>query len=80
MIQDFIECYAKLLVSDPNSVKVEILSSTDDCDELHILVNPDDIGKIIGKDGKMINAIKSVISGCKAKGGKNYRISVHPIH
>jgi len=27
----------------------------------------------------MINAIKTVISGCKAKGGKNYRVNVRPI-
>jgi len=26
----------------------------------------------------MINSIKTVISGCKAKGGKNYRVNVKP--
>jgi len=36
----------------------------------------EDIGKLIGKEGRMINSIKAVISGCKAKGGKNYRVNV----
>jgi predicted RNA-binding protein YlqC (UPF0109 family) len=79
MVKDFIESYTKLLVTHPESVEVKIIDSTDECEEIHILVNQNDIGKLIGKDGKMINAVKAVISGCKAKGGKNYRISVHSI-
>ncbi|MGZ8546855.1 MAG: KH domain-containing protein, partial [Sulfuricurvum sp.] len=31
------------------------------------------------KEGKMIGAIKTVISGCKAKDGKSYRINVEPL-
>jgi len=34
------------------------------------------VGKLIGKEGRMINSIKTVISGCKAKGGVNYRVNV----
>lgn len=78
MVKDFIESYTKLLVTHPESVQVKTIDSTDECEELTIYVNKDDVGKIIGKDGKMINAIKAVVSGCKAKGGKNYRISVQP--
>ncbi|MBD3807255.1 MAG: KH domain-containing protein [Epsilonproteobacteria bacterium] len=76
MVKDFIESYTKLLAANPESVRVETLNSADECDELVIYVNQSDVGKIIGKDGKMINAIKAVVSGCKAKGEKNYRISV----
>jgi predicted RNA-binding protein YlqC (UPF0109 family) len=32
--------------------------------------------KLIGKDGKMINSLKTLISGCKAKDGKSYRVTV----
>ena len=35
-----------------------------------------DTGKLIGKDGKMINSLKTLISGCKAKDGKSYRVTV----
>lgn len=76
MASEFIKEYVKLLVTVPNSVIVEKTNSTDECDEMVIFVDSTDIGKVIGKDGKMINAIKTFISGCKAKGSKNYRISV----
>lgn len=76
MVTEFISSYIKLLVASPKIVSVKVANSDDDCEEIVIVVASDDIGKVIGKDGKMINAIKTVISGCKAKGGKNYRISV----
>ena len=38
-----------------------------------------DTGKLIGKDGKMINAIKTVIIGCKAKDNTSYRVTVKAI-
>lgn len=76
MTSEFITAYVKLLVTVPNAVRVEVVNSNDECEEMVIFVDSEDIGKVIGKDGKMINAIKTFISGCKAKGGANYRISV----
>jgi len=35
-----------------------------------------DVGRIIGKSGSMVKAIKMVISGCRAKEDKNYKIAV----
>jgi len=44
--------------------------------QITLYANKADIGKLIGKEGKMIGAIKTVISGCKAKDSKSYRINV----
>jgi predicted RNA-binding protein YlqC (UPF0109 family) len=46
--------------------------------EITIYANKADAGKIIGKEGKMIGAIKTVISGCKAKDGVSYKVNVKP--
>ncbi|HHO41801.1 MAG TPA: KH domain-containing protein [Epsilonproteobacteria bacterium] len=80
MVQEFIASYAKLLVNYPEEVRVTIGESNEECDEIIVYTNPLDTGKLIGKEGKMINAIKTVISGCKAKGGKNYRVNVKSSH
>jgi len=76
MIKDFLISYAKLLVNHPADISVEIESVDEEYDEITIFANSADVGKLIGKDGKMINSIKTVISGCKAKGGKSYRVNV----
>ncbi|HHH19196.1 MAG TPA: KH domain-containing protein [Campylobacterales bacterium] len=76
MVTEFVAEYAKLLVSHPEDIFVEIKPLEENYDEITITANPDDVGKLIGKEGRMINSIKTVISGCKAKGGSNYRVNV----
>lgn len=76
MVQDFLVAYAKLLVDNPEDISVEVTPVDENFDEIILYANSQDIGKLIGKDGRMINSIKTVISGCKAKGGKNYRVNV----
>lgn len=78
MITDFVAQFAKLLASYPEDVKVEMVEG-DEVTEIVLYANQADIGKLIGKSGKMIGAIKTVISGCKAKDGVSYRINVEPI-
>jgi len=79
MVRNFLISYAKLLVNNPENISVEIEEVDENFDEITLFANSEDIGKLIGKDGRMINSIKTVISGCKAKGGKNYRINVKPV-
>ena len=78
MVRNFLVSYAKLLVNNPEDISVEIEEVDENFDEITLFANSEDIGKLIGKDGRMINSIKTVISGCKAKGGKNYRVNVKP--
>ncbi|MCD6653662.1 MAG: KH domain-containing protein [Sulfurovum sp.] len=79
MVTAFLAAYAKLLVNNPEDISVEIISVDEGFDEITIFANSEDVGKLIGKEGRMINAIKTVISGCKAKGGKNYRVNVKSV-
>ena len=76
MIDKFLEEFAKLLVDNPSGVRIE-QSNVDEtfCDVI-IYADKVDTGKLIGKDGKMINSLKTLISGCKAKNGKSYRVTV----
>ncbi len=76
MVTDFLLSYTRLLVNNPEDLSIDISNIDDNFDEITIFANNEDIGKLIGKDGRMINSIKTVISGCKAKGGKNYRVNV----
>ncbi|MDD2400002.1 MAG: KH domain-containing protein [Sulfurovum sp.] len=76
MVTAFLASYTKLLVNNPEDISIEVVSIDEGFDEITIFVNSEDVGKLIGKEGRMINAIKTVISGCKAKGGKNYRVNV----
>jgi predicted RNA-binding protein YlqC (UPF0109 family) len=78
MISDFVAQFAKLIASKPEDIRVEVKDS-DKVTEIVLFANQADIGKLIGKEGKMIGAIKTVISGCKAKDGVSYRINVEAV-
>jgi len=78
MVKDFLLSYTKLLVDNPEDISIETIEIDDGFDEIILYANSEDIGKLIGKEGRMINSIKTVISGCKAKGGKNYRVNIKP--
>ncbi len=78
MIADFVASFAKLIASSPEDVRVEVKEG-DEITEILLFANQADIGKLIGKEGKMIGAIKTVISGCKAKDGMSYRINVEAV-
>jgi len=78
MIADFVAEFAKLIASNPDDVRVEV-EEGDEVTEIVLYANQADIGKLIGKSGKMIGAIKTVISGCKAKDGMSYRINVEAL-
>jgi predicted RNA-binding protein YlqC (UPF0109 family) len=79
MVENFILSYSRLIVKYPESLRIEIKRVDDNFDEIILFANGEDVGKLIGKEGKMINAIKTLISGCKAKGSKNYRVSIKSI-
>ncbi|HFU74140.1 MAG TPA: KH domain-containing protein [Helicobacteraceae bacterium] len=78
MVTDFVAEFAKLIAQYPEDIRVD-LNDSDEVIELVLHANQADVGKLIGKEGKMIGAIKTVISGCKAKDGKSYRINVESI-
>ncbi len=50
------------MVKDPDTVTVkEFESSDDDIILLEVLISEDDIGRVIGKDGKIIGSIRTIV-------------------
>jgi predicted RNA-binding protein YlqC (UPF0109 family) len=78
MIANFVAQFAKLIASHPDDIRVEVQEG-DEITQIILYAHQNDIGKLIGKSGKMIGAIKTVISGCKAKDGVSYRINVEAV-
>jgi len=76
MVEKFIEEFAKLISNEPQKISVEKRMIEDNFVEITIYAGSNDAGKLIGKDGKMIGSIKTLISGCKAKDGNSYKVVV----
>ena len=76
MADKFIYTFATLIASKPDEIKVERKDVDETFSEITVIADKCDTGKLIGKEGKMISALKSVISGCKAKENRSYRIII----
>ncbi len=76
MISDFVSTYAKMIVNHPDDIQVTTKELEENFHEVTIIANENDIGKLIGKNGNMINAIKTILNGCKAKDGISYKVQV----
>ena len=76
MVEKFIEEYAKLIASEPENLSVSRVNLGENFDEIIVRTSKNDTGRLIGKDGKMINALKTLITGYKAKEPTSYRITV----
>ena len=52
------------------------VSVTEDGDVIVVKVAKDDIGKIIGKQGRIIKAIRSVVKAASIKQGRNCSVEI----
>lgn len=75
MEKDLIEFIAKSLVDDPSSVSV---NETEDEKGmvLQLKVADGDIGKVIGKYGRIAKAMRTVLSASATKDGKRYTLDI----
>ncbi|HIV49736.1 KH domain-containing protein [uncultured Helicobacter sp.] len=80
MIKKFVETYTKKIATKPECIEISAHTITEEDGsktyEICVLAHPDDVGRLIGKEGKMIGSLKTLISGAKAKNGQNYRIFI----
>jgi hypothetical protein len=72
-LQDFVLYVASALVDYPDRLNLSV-ESTDRGPAITIRCEKSDIGKIVGKSGKTISAIRSLVSGLADK--QNQRLSV----
>ncbi|MCH5167142.1 MAG: KH domain-containing protein [Erysipelotrichales bacterium] len=73
----FTENLIKSLVKEPDMVKVQEFMGDDETIQLEIIVQDDDMGAVIGRGGKMIQAIRTLIQAAAYNMGLNrIRINV----
>ena len=75
-LESFVDYVAKSLVDNPDEVAVSTVENGEGA-TIQIRCNKEDIGKIVGKRGKTIMAIRSLVSG--AAGRQRKRVSVDVI-
>jgi uncharacterized protein len=71
-MEEFLTWVARRLVDEPDSVRVETVE-TDEATVLRLHVASDDIGKVIGRQGRLARALRTLV---RAGGGRAGRRTV----
>lgn len=69
-MKQFIEFIAKHLVDNPDSVSIEEKQPDEKKVVLTLKVGAEDVGKVIGKQGKTAQAMRTLLTAIAAKEGK----------
>jgi len=73
--KDLVEYIVKSLVDHPDDVSVNVIEG-EQSTILELKVASDDIGKVIGKQGRIANAIRVILSASATKGGKRVVLEI----
>ena len=74
-MRELVEFLARALVSDPDSVRVDEISENGEV-VLEVRVAPDDLGRVIGRNGRVANAIRTVAKAAATKEDRRVLVEI----
>ena len=75
MMEELVRFIAKNLVDDPDSVVVESREEGDTV-VISLSVAPGDMGKVIGRQGRIAKAIRTVVKAASVREDKKYMVDI----
>ncbi len=74
-MKELLEYLAKSLVDKPEAVEVKVIEG-ERSSILQLHVDPEDIGKVIGKQGRIAKALRTIVKASAVKQGKKAIIEI----
>lgn len=74
-MKELVELIVKSLVDDAENVSIKETSG-ESVIILEIIVASDDVGKVIGKEGRIANAIRTITKAAASKQGKKVTVEI----
>jgi predicted RNA-binding protein YlqC (UPF0109 family) len=76
MARDVLEFVAKSIVDDPDAVEIDMEEGRRGEVRLSLRVSPDDMGKVIGRRGRVAQAIRAVVRAAGAREGLEVGVDI----
>jgi uncharacterized protein len=74
-VRDLLDYLARRLVDEPDAVRVEEVEE-DDALLLRLHVAPDDVGKVIGRQGRIARALRTLVRSGSAHEGRRIVLEI----
>jgi uncharacterized protein len=73
---DLLEYIARGLVDEPDAVRVERLEREDGVVLLRLHVAPDDVGKVIGRHGRLVRSLRTVARAAATRSRERVAVEI----
>ncbi len=74
-VKALVELVTRSLVDHPEAVEVRVVESPH-ATTVEVQVSPEDVGKIIGRGGRVIRAIRSLARAAATRSGKRVTVEI----
>lgn len=74
-MKEFLEYVARSLVDKPDAVRVEVEEDDEEV-SLVLTVDQEDMGRVIGRDGRIANAIRSLLRVMGTRDGRHVELEI----
>ena len=74
-MKEFLEYVARALVEKPDEVEVEVDEAGDEV-TLTLVVDEHDMGRVIGRDGRIANAMRSLLRVMGTRDGRHVELEI----
>ncbi|MBR2468177.1 MAG: KH domain-containing protein [Clostridia bacterium] len=75
-MEQLISYIVKSLVDNPDKVEVSTENESEKVIILKVVVDPSDLGKVIGKGGKIASSIRTIVKSASAKSGRRFIVKI----
>jgi predicted RNA-binding protein YlqC (UPF0109 family) len=75
-MRETVEMIIKALVDDAEAVDVREVERGGQTSMIEVRVHPDDMGKLIGRQGRTVRALRSILHAASSKGKKRYVLEI----
>ena len=74
--RDVLEYMARQIVDEPDAVVIQVEEAGRNRVDLHLHVAPDDMGKVIGRRGRVAQAIRTVVRAAGSREGVETSVDI----
>jgi predicted RNA-binding protein YlqC (UPF0109 family) len=74
-MKELVEYMAQALVDDPSQVSVTEVATGPDL-VLELRVGPGDMGRVIGRQGRVVNAMRTLVQLCAARDARRAQLEI----
>lgn len=74
-MEDLLQTIIEPLVDYPEEIRIKKEEHASSI-TYHLILNPDDVGKVIGKHGRIAKAIRTVVSGANNESSKKVFVEI----